>query len=109
MINYQGQITIEQILAEIRGNPGRPFLLHFCKATGKGKGDIRAVAKCVIARPKEHYQSPYERRIEKRVYVKRGLMVDQGRIGLEDSETGKYFTPLMSHFMAYNLKKIIHS
>ena len=109
MINYQGTITIEQVLAEIRGHPGRPFTLHFCKATGKEKGDIRAVAKCIVARPKEHYQTPYQRRTEKRTYVKKGLMVDQGRIGLENAENGRYFTPLMSHFMAYNLKKIIHS
>lgn len=108
MINYQGQITIEQVLSEIRANPDRTFLLHFCRATGKQRGTVKVVPKCRVAKPKEHYRRPGPQPI-KRGYVKRSLMVDRGQIGLENAETGEYLTPLMSHFMAYNLKKIIHS
>lgn len=104
---YTGQITIDQVLADMRKSPDRVFWLAFCRATGKDRGKLKIVSRCKYgaAKPRSYSgpgmaAAPKERNIT--------LHVDAGTIPVHSADTGEYLTPLISHLEGYNLKKIIH-
>lgn len=106
-----GEITIEQMLSQIRANPDQTFVLSFVRATGKKKGTVKTVAKCKIgAHPiyRQAARQPAENK-DGSTRAKNVLMVDSSQLACHNAETGEYLTPLISHIIGYNLKKVIHA
>lgn len=103
-INWRGTISIDQVLAEIRGTPGRPFWLAFVRSSGKGQGSIKKVSKCLYGAPKPHAgrmgASLTDRNSAKHT--------EKGTLPMTDHDTGNYLTPLISHIIGYNLYQVIH-
>jgi hypothetical protein len=99
-------INISQVLAEITDDEhaGKTFVIRFVRSVGKKKGSIKTVAKAVYGAAKRKAQSsaPADNTNKPRKHV------DAGTIPMTDTETGKYFTPLISHIIEYNNFKVRH-
>ena len=91
----------------MRAHPDQPFVLTFIRATGKKRGTEKTVAKCKIGAHPSYRgganlpSAPKER--------KTPLMVDTAQLACHDADTGEYLTPLISHIIYFNLKKVIHA
>lgn len=101
-MKFRGEISINEVLSAIRAEPDRPFWLAFVRATGKGQGSVKIVAKCLYGAPKSESE-----RIRDTEKVK-SLHIEKGTLPVQDYDTGKYLTPLISHIVGYNLYKVIH-
>lgn len=105
-MNYIGEISIGEALAEIQ-TPGTEFSLHFIKSTGKGKGEERYYPKCrygaplksssALSVPQRGNRNPEDKTLR-----------NAGQIPMTNIETGLYITPLISHIIGYNNRKVIH-
>lgn len=104
----RGEITIEQALSHMRANPEQAFVLTFIRATGKARGTEKTVAKCKIG---AHFsqQSAVGSPQSAAGGRKKTLMVDTAQLACHDADTGEYLTPLISHIIRFNLKRVIHS
>ena len=102
-MNYLGEISIQQVLADIRENTGQPFHLQFVRAT-KDKGTVKTVAKAIYGRSKTPGVSAPSVGSER----KRALHIDRGTLPLTDYENGEYFTPLIACITGFNGYKVIH-
>lgn len=100
------EITVEQFLSDIRAYPDRVFWLAFVRAHGKNAGEVKVVAKCRYGAPGKGLQSSARADGTPR---KKSLHVDRGTLPLTDTDSGEYITPLISHIIGFNLKKVIHS
>lgn len=123
-IKYQGEISIEQVLADMRATPGKVFWLAFVRSSGKNRGTVKVVSRCGYGAPFSvgsstvgSGQSGTEKTLNRLLnpigigYGTTGksyLHVDKGTLPMTDHDTGQYLTPLISHLIGYNLKKIIH-
>lgn len=101
--------NISQVLAEIMDDEhtGKTFVIRFVRSVGKKKGSIKTVAKAVYGAAKRKAQSsaPVDNTNNTNKPRKH---VDAGTIPMTDTETGKYFTPLISHIIEYNNFKVRH-
>jgi hypothetical protein len=110
-IKYQGEITIEQVLSDMRSVPGRVFWLAFVRGTGKERGSVKVVSRCRYGSPQSAAGSPQsELGLDELLgdRRKKWLHVDKGTLPLTDHDSGQYLTPLISHLIGFNLKRIIH-
>ena len=111
-IKYQGEITIEQALADMRAVPGRVFWLAFVRSTGKERGSVKVVARCKYGSPQAQVgagqSGPGLAEILGEKKSGKWLHTDKGTLPMTDYDSGQYITPLISHLIGYNLKKIIH-
>jgi hypothetical protein len=101
-----GDITIEQVLAELQQYPNRAAWICFVKGQGKNRGDIRVVAKCRQGYPKTGHSRPGSTG----VHTERKAMplhVERGTIPLTCLDTGQLLTPFISHIIGYNLKNVV--
>lgn len=100
-------INIASVLAEIADdeNAGRSFVIRFVRSVGKKKGSIKTVVKAVYGAAKRKSQA--EKPAVENAFKPR-KHVDAGTIPMTDTETGKYFTPLISHIIEYNNFKVRH-
>ena len=101
-IRWNGTISIQCLLSEIRSDESRPFWLAFVRATGKRAGSIKVVSKAIYGAPapKEHGA------VAKVTGRSISLHTEKGTLPLTDATTGEYLTPLISHIVGYNLKKV---
>jgi hypothetical protein len=97
-------ITISQVLAEIAQARDQPFLLEFVKATGKEQGQIRR-AMCYYGAPNpKDRQAPtsgQQGRLRK-------THLDSGTIPLTEVDSRRLLTPLISHIIGFNGRKVYH-
>lgn len=101
-----GDITIEQLLAELQQYPNRPAWVCFVKGQGKNRGDIRVVAKCRQGYPRAAHSRPGStgHNAERKAMP---LHVERGTIPLTCLDTGQLLTPFISHIIGYNLKNVV--
>lgn len=108
-LNLKGQISIQQVLAEIREHPTKPFWLAFVRATGKEAGTIKVVAKMIYGAPKRATGGGAGAGfLPVKDDRKRAMHVEKGTLPCTDYDRNEYLTPLISHIIGYNLMKVIH-
>lgn len=100
----QETISIQEVLAEIRSatDATAPFLLKVVKSTGRSRGAVRVMAKCLKGHPKG---------AESKGGTTQGkfLHKEHDTIPIIDIEDGNSLkTPLISHIIGYNTYKVIH-
>lgn len=101
-----GEISIQQVLAEIRdtSKEGHTFLLRWVRSresrNGK-KGSIKTVPHC------QYGKKGGSRSISSRAKAK-SLHIEKGTLPVYDAESGAYLTPLISHIIQFNQLKVIH-
>jgi hypothetical protein len=103
MFDYRGQISINQVLSDIRSEPDKPFWLAYVRSTGKKQGSIKVVARAIYGAPirkERRHRNPSERSVP--------LHFEKGTIPMTNQDNGDYETPLISHIISYNLYKVIH-
>lgn len=101
---WNGRISIQQVLADIRATPEKSFWIAFVRATGKDRGRVKVVAKAVYGAPMRTSSGMI---IAPKDDRKRALHVEKGTLPMSD-EMNTYLTPLISHIIGYNLMKVIH-
>lgn len=104
---WRGQVSIQQVLAEIRENPDKPFWLCFVRATGKECGALKIVSKMLYGGPRRAATRlrPDTAPVDTR---KRALHVEKGTLPCTDYDRNEYLTPLISHIIGYNMYQVIH-
>ena len=50
-MKYRGDMSIEQVLADMRENPSAVFWLQFVRSAGKNRGSVKIVARCGYGAP----------------------------------------------------------
>jgi len=103
-MKYTGEISINEVLAEIQ-TPGQEFSLYFVRSTGKEKGVAKYLPKCMYGAKRK--DRPPGQRIPNRSPEEKTIR-KQGTVPIHNVETGLYLTPLISHIIGYNNKKVIH-
>ena len=103
-INWIGEISINQVLAQIRAEPERTFWLAWVRATGKDRGSIKVVGKAMYGAPMRSANGRVKVAMKER---NNPLHTEKGTLPISD-EMGTYLTPLISHIIGYNLYKVIH-
>ena len=106
-LNLKGQISIQQVLAEIREHPTKPFWVAFVRASGKECGTIKVVAKTLYGAPKRATGGS-RGMIPVKDDRKRAIHVEKGTLPCTDHDRDEYITPLISHIIGYNLMKVVH-
>lgn len=106
-MNYIGEISIGEALAEIQ-TPGTEFSLHFIKSTGKGKGELRYYPKCRYGAPLKASKAATSIPRRRKKDPEEKTMRNAGQIPMTNIETGLYVTPLISHIIGFNNRKVIH-
>jgi hypothetical protein len=110
-IRWRGQISIQQVLAEIRGDENRPFWLAFVRATGNDAGSIKIVSSAQYGAPKLAYGrkvKPLSSQPRSGVGTAKALHSEKGTLPITDTTTNQYLSPLISHIVGYNLYQVIH-
>ena len=98
------EVSIQYVLSEIREHPDRTFVIQFVRSTtGKGgkKGSIKTVSKARYGRSTTTLSTTTRPK-------KISLHISSGTLPMTDSETEQYFTPLISHIIGYNGRKVRH-
>lgn len=103
-IQWRGTISIDQVLAEIRDDPATNFWLAFVRASGRDRGSIKIVPKCLYGAPRRNH----EKVIGQVVARQAGLHTEKGTLPMTDYEQGHPLTPLISHIIGYNLYQVLH-
>jgi hypothetical protein len=101
---YIGEISIEQVLAEISANTGKPFWLEFVRSSGNDAGKIKVVGKALYGRSEQVTKMSPKSVIPR----KASLHIHKGTLPMQDYTEGHYISPLISHIIGYNLKKVKH-
>lgn len=105
-IKWRGKISIQQVLAEIRAEPTKPFWLAFVRATGKECGSIKIVGKALYGAPKRAESGSALPALDGR---KRALHTEKGTLPMTAYDApDQYMTPLISHIIGYNLYQVTH-
>ena len=102
-LKLHGEISISQVIADIRANPGKPFHLIFLRASGRDKGEFKTVAKCLYGRSMQLGTKP-----NPNAERASPMHTDHGTLPVSDYDTGEYLTPLISHIISFNLLKVKH-
>lgn len=103
---WRGKISIQQVLAEIRSEPTKPFWIAFVRATGTECGSIKVVSKALYGAPKRSGTGAVLAPKDDR---KRAMHVDKGTLPISDYDArAQYLTPLISHIIGYNLYQVTH-
>lgn len=102
---YRGEISIQQVIADMRGAMGQSFFLQFVRTAGKRKGSIKTVANTLYGAPKRELSANRPAASGER---QRPLHTDKGTLPLTDNDTGEYITPLIATIISYQGFKVIH-
>ena len=103
-MQHNGEISIQQVLAEIREHSGRTFFMQFVRVTGTRRGTIKTVAKAIYGRAKSPGELPKTSEAERN----RALHVEKGTLPMTDYDIGEYLTPLIACIISYNGYKVRH-
>ncbi len=105
-IPWRGQISINQVLAEIRSEPDKAFWLAFVRATGRHAGSIKVVPAALYGAPR--MQNTGKHKPAGGPLKPAALHTEKGTLPLTDRTNGDYLTPLISHIIGYNLYQVKH-
>ena len=104
-------ISINAMMARI-SDPNEPaFLIQFVRSSGKSKGKIKTVTHAVKGSPNPHKKTPDKVSQDTKEIQGRGrqdLHKYRGTLPMTDLETGRYFTPLVSHILRFNHYQVLH-
>lgn len=104
-IPWRGEISIQQVLVELRDDTLKPFWLAFVRAGGKQAGSVKVVSTAIYGAPIK--QSTVGSRKDKPARAK-ALHTEKGTLPITDSTSGEYKTPLISHIIGYNMYRVKH-
>lgn len=104
-IPWRGKISIQQVLAEIRAEPTKPFWIAFVRATGADCGSVKVVSKALYGAP---IRSGTGAALAPKDDRKRSMHVDKGTLPISAYDSNQYLTPLISHIIGYNLYQVTH-
>lgn len=97
-------ISIQEALARIADAGEKPFKIGFVRATGKEAGSIKETyAYYGAPNPKDRQAPTLGEQLKKR-----RLHTESGTIPLTEASSRKLITPLISHIVAFNGKKVMH-
>jgi hypothetical protein len=102
---YRGEISIQQVIADMRAGMGESFFLQFVRTSGKRKGSIKTVANVLYGAPKRELAINRPGGSGER---NTPLHTDKGTLPLTDNDTGEYITPLIATIITYNGYKVTH-
>ncbi len=106
-IPWRGEISLQQVLAEIRNDSLKPFWLAFVRAGGKHAGSVKVVSSARYGAPLDgHHQHVGTRQIKRPKATV--LHTEKGSLPMTDTTSGQYITPLISHIIGWNLYKVKH-
>lgn len=105
-IPWRGQISINQVLADIRSEPEKAFWLAFVRATGKNAGSVKVVPAAIYGAPRIQHTGIHRPRTGPLKAA--ALHTEKGTLPITDRTTGDYLTPLISHIIGYNLYRVKH-
>lgn len=94
-------IGYHQMLSAMREFGDQPFRISFVRATGKNKGSIKN-AVCYYGAP-----NPRDRSAPTTAQRTRPKHVEIGTIPLTEFEGKRYYTPLITHILYFEGKKVV--
>jgi len=98
-------ISIQEALARIADAGDKPFKIGFVRATGKEAGSIKETFAYYGAPNPKDRQAPT---LGEQNRKKRMLHTESGTIPLTEASSRKLITPLISHIIHFQGKKVIH-
>lgn len=96
-------ISIQEALARIADSEDKPFRLSFVRSTGENAGTIKEVTAYYGAPNPKDRSAPV-----RKDRSKRKLHVESGTIPLTEVGTRRLLTPMISHIIEFNGKKVFH-
>jgi hypothetical protein len=105
-IPWRGEISLQQMLVELRDDSLKPFWIAFVRASGKNAGSIKVVSSARYGSPLDGSKNTGSR-TEARPKAK-VMHTEKGTLPITDTTNGEYLTPLISHIVGYNLFKVKH-
>ena len=104
------QIGIWEVISRIKTGEDGDFTLVVIRSSGKLKGHEKVFARARYGAPEQAVHQPSGKRggsnSEKHLTV--GAHKENGTIPITDLETRQYKSPLISHIIGYNGRKVIH-
>lgn len=105
-IPWRGQISINQVLADIRAEPTKPFWLAFVRATGEHAGSVKVVSSTLYGAPRINDRTgDYKPGTRLKATA---LHTEKGTLPCTDKTRGECLTPLISHIVGYNMYRVKH-
>lgn len=105
-IPWRGQISVNQVLADIRAEPMKSFWLAFVRATGEHCGSVKVVSSTLYGAPRiSDRTGDYKPGIRLKATA---LHTEKGTLPCTDKTRGEYLTPLISHIIGYNMYRVKH-
>lgn len=105
-IPWRGQISINQVLADIRAEPSKPFWLAFVRAGGEKAGSVKVVSSTLYGAPRIDGRTG-NHKAGTRLKATR-LHTEKGTLPCTDKTKNEYLTPLISHIIGYNMYQVQH-
>jgi hypothetical protein len=104
---WRGEISIQQVMVELRDDSLKLFWLAFVRAGGKSAGSVKVVSSARYGAPLDGHQRNVGTRQPKPDRAK-ALHTEKGTLPMTDSTNGEYLTPLISHIIGFNLYRVKH-
>jgi hypothetical protein len=99
-------ISIHEVLAQMADAGDRPFKVEFVRSTGKQAGSVKeCFAYYGAPNPKERGRTAGAVGVNRKV---RKRHVESGTVPLTEVSTRNLITPLISHIIGFNGKKVYH-
>ncbi len=96
-------ISIQRVLAQIKGGHEGVFTIAFVRSSGKSQGSIKT-AKAIYGAPKPSEERSGTQSTPRKMHRHK----ETGTLPLTDYDTGEYITPLISHIILFNNFKVYH-
>lgn len=103
---WRGEISIQQVMLELRGDNPQTFWLAFVRSNGKHAGSIKVISSARYGAPLDGHGTRVGSR--QKPGRSKALHTEKGTLPMTDTTNGEYKTPLISHIIGYNLYKVIH-
>lgn len=105
-IPWRGQISINQVLSEIRAEPSKAFWLAFVRSSGEEIGSVKVVSSTLYGAARIDGRTG-DHKPGTRLKAT-ALHTEKGTLPCTDKTCNKYLTPLISHIIGYNMYKVKH-
>jgi len=104
------QISIQEVYSRIKTGEDGDFTLRIIRSSGKLKGHEKVFARARYGAPEQVTHTPKGKR-DKAAGIRLasvGDHLENGTIPITDLEKRQYKSPLISHIIGYNGRKVIH-
>ena len=104
------QISIQEVLSRIKTGEDGDFTLRIIRSSGKLKGHEMVIARARYGAPQQATHTPRNRNTSKpgSRLASVGDHLENGTIPITDLEKRQYKSPLISHIIGYNGRKVVH-